>query len=219
MRCRKSGKIVRQKANFASPFNAIGVSGQEFILFFKKELPFSGMVWYNACVPFRQEGRWAYRHRTRGGMRWTLSVRRRCAPEAYGQAVWSCPPDAGVNPRVKSPGRRRLTSPVLRGDHGAAVKPLRRECRVISAYLCWPARVFFLLRVRQWVRRAPGIPCALVFREGATLKHHSGENRAAGMRRRVRNLPRHSGARLQDKIDAERQFCSGGASYDAQLRI
>ena len=24
--------------------------------------------------------------------------------EAYGQAVWSCPRDAGVNPRVESPG-------------------------------------------------------------------------------------------------------------------
>src|SRR5579871_2977644 len=50
---------------------------------------------------------------------------------------------------------------VRRGDHGAAVRPLRRECRMISAYLCWPACVFFVLHARQWVRRAPGIPCAL----------------------------------------------------------
>jgi hypothetical protein len=40
---------------------------------------------------------------------------------AYGQAVWSCPPDAGVKPIEMIDQRRRLTSPVLRGDHGAAV--------------------------------------------------------------------------------------------------
>src|SRR5215470_8397155 len=33
---------------------------------------------------------------------------------------------------------------VHRGDHGAAVKPLRRECRMISAYLCWPRVRLFL---------------------------------------------------------------------------
>src|ERR1700748_3487820 len=80
---------------------------------------------------------------------------------AYGQAVWFRLPAAGVKPRVKSPGRWWLKSPAHQEEHGAAVKPLRRECRMISAYLCWPARVFFVLRVRQWVRRAPGIPCAL----------------------------------------------------------
>jgi hypothetical protein len=71
---------------------------------------------------------------TWGGMRWTRERKTNCA-SAYGQAVWSCPPDAGVNPRVKSPGRRRLTSPVLRGDRGAAVQPLRRECRTFRLYL------------------------------------------------------------------------------------
>jgi hypothetical protein len=62
---------------------------------------------------------------------------------ADGQAVWSCPPDAGVKlieMRCRPCGRnaeidrrRRLTSPELRGEHGAADKPLRRECRVFSA--------------------------------------------------------------------------------------
>ena len=32
---------------------------------------------------------------------------------------------------------------------------------MISAYLCWPRVRFFCLHARQWVRRAPGIPCAL----------------------------------------------------------
>ena len=52
---------------------------------------------------------------------------------AYGQAVWSCPLDAGVKLIEMIGQRRRLTSPILRGEHGAAVKPLRRECRAISA--------------------------------------------------------------------------------------
>src|SRR5581483_9586146 len=87
------------------------------------------------------------RHDSWCGLRWTLVDRKACGAIAYGQAAWSCPPDAGVKPRVKSPGRRRLTSPVLRGERGAAVTPLRRECRVISAYLCWPACVFCFARV------------------------------------------------------------------------
>jgi hypothetical protein len=53
---------------------------------------------------------------------------RACAPttsiSSDGQAVWSCPPDAGVNPRVKSPGGWWLTSPVHQGERGAAVKTI-----------------------------------------------------------------------------------------------
>src|SRR5262249_13783784 len=37
---------------------------------------------------------------------------------------------AGVNHRVKSPVGRRLTSPVLRGEHAISRNPLRREGRV-----------------------------------------------------------------------------------------
>src|SRR5581483_6817381 len=44
--------------------------------------------------------------------------------DAYGQAAWSCPPDAGVKPRVISPGRRRLSSPVLRGERGVSRKTM-----------------------------------------------------------------------------------------------
>jgi len=50
---------------------------------------------------------------------------------AYGQAVWSCPRDAGVNPRVTSPGGRWQKSPLHRGEHGAAAKPSCRECRSV----------------------------------------------------------------------------------------
>ena len=63
------------------------------------------------------------------------SCRKTCGKVAYGQAVWSCPANAGDKParRLAGDGGKKL---VRRGDHGAAVSPLRRECRVMSAYLC-----------------------------------------------------------------------------------
>ena len=83
---------------------------------------------------------------------------------AYGQAVWFWLPDAGVNPRVKSPGGWWLKSPAHQEEHGAAVKPLRRECRSDFGVPVLACVRLFRLHARQWVRRAPGIPCALVFR-------------------------------------------------------
>jgi len=56
-------------------------------------------------------------------------VRETNAPNAYGQAVWSCPLDAGVKFAEMISERRWLTSPRHRGDHGAAGKPSCRECR------------------------------------------------------------------------------------------
>src|SRR5690348_9658510 len=38
------------------------------------------------------------------------------AARADGEVAWSRCPDAGINPRVKSPGGRRLSSPALRGE-------------------------------------------------------------------------------------------------------
>jgi hypothetical protein len=73
---------------------------------------------------------------------------------AYGQAVWSCPPDAGDKPFEIIDRRRRLTSPVLRGEHGAAVKPLRRECRAISACLS------ILCAFRFLAHKPAGAACA-----------------------------------------------------------
>jgi hypothetical protein len=97
---------------------------------------------------------------------------------AYGQAVWSCPPDAGVKSiemRFRPCGRNavigrrwRLTSPVLQGERGAAVKPLRRECRMFRPTCTdlWAPFLFSPQGLR--VRPAPGIPCALCF-EGAMV--------------------------------------------------
>ena len=42
----------------------------------------------------------------------------------YGQAVWSCPLDAGVKFAEMIGERRWLTSPIHRGEHGAADKTI-----------------------------------------------------------------------------------------------
>src|ERR1700748_2038869 len=59
--------------------------------------------------------------------------------------------------------RRRLTSPVLRREHEVSRKPLRRECRSDFGVPVLACVRLFVLHARQWVRRAPGIPCALRF--------------------------------------------------------
>ena len=92
-------------------------------------------------------------------------VRRRCVSDADGEVVWSWSPDAGINPRVKSPGGRRLTSPVLRREREVSRKPLRRECRMFRPACTdlWAPFLFSPQGLR--VRPAPGIPCALRLRE------------------------------------------------------
>ena len=61
------------------------------------------------------------------------------------------------------PPRRRwwLKSPAHQEEHGAAVKPLRRECRSDFGVPVLACVRLFHLHAWQWVRRAPGIPCAL----------------------------------------------------------
>jgi hypothetical protein len=90
------------------------------------------------------------RHETWCGMRWTRLCRKTCGAVPYGQAVWFWLPDAGVKSVLAmsasvDTARRRwwLTITAHQEEHGASVKPLRRECRTVSAYLCWPACVFF----------------------------------------------------------------------------
>ena len=103
-------------------------------------------------------------------MRWTYRYRRACDSDAYGQAVWSCPLDAGVNPRVKSPGGRRLTSPTLRGERGAAVKPLRRECRSdfgVPVLAC--VRLFLLCTQGSGCGVHPAFPAPSVFPGGTPM--------------------------------------------------
>src|SRR3984957_4256578 len=104
-----------------------------------------------------------------GQVRWTRGRCETGSNRADGQAVWSWHPDAGVK-FAGSSSRRRwwLTSPVHQGEHGATVKPLRRECRLYPVDLVSARAFFLLLHARLRVHRASGIPCAL-FIEGARL--------------------------------------------------
>src|ERR1700742_5150691 len=76
--------------------------------------------------------------------------------------------DVGLRPGTL---RRRwwLTSPAHQEERGAAVSPLRRECRSDFGVPVLACVRLFHLHARQWVRRAPGIPCALfIFERRAT---------------------------------------------------
>src|ERR1700760_439408 len=90
---------------------------------------------------------------------------------ADGQAVWFWLPDAGVKFAEYLRKRWWLKSPAHQEERGAAVKPLRRECRSDFGVPVLACVRLFVLHARQWVRRAPGIPRALSI-EGATLMHH-----------------------------------------------
>ena len=82
---------------------------------------------------------------------------------AYGQAVWFWLPDAGVKFAEYLRRRWWLKSPAHQEEHGAAVTPLCRECRSDFGVPVLACVRLFVLHARQWVRRAPGIPCALCF--------------------------------------------------------
>jgi hypothetical protein len=91
-------------------------------------------------------------------MRWTRWCRKACGTARTVKPCGPVPPTLGTSSLRYQNGRRRLTSPVLRGERGAAVKPLRRECRAISA-LPDDLWAFFLfsprgLRVRSSARHS-----------------------------------------------------------------
>jgi hypothetical protein len=122
--------------------------------------------------------------------------------------------DVGL--RSDTPRRRWwLTSPAHQEERGAAVKPLRRECRSDFGVPVLACVRLFCLHARQWVRRAPGIPCALSF-EGATrICITRTRNRAAGMMMAVRNsngsVPRTrvTSPRLRGEVGIERSENAG----------
>jgi len=90
-----------------------------------------------------------------------VAARRRTAPATDGEVVWSWRPDAGAKfcgcPR--NDGGKRARSP--RRARRKPLKPLRREGRLIRLDLWLLPRAFFVAR-GPWVRRAPGLPCALL---------------------------------------------------------
>src|SRR5262245_34190825 len=71
-----------------------------------------------------------------------------------------------VTKRNSSPGRARRKP----------LKPLRREGRMIPATPVVPAACFFVAR-GPWVRRAPGLPCALVISRAAHAKDSGARRR------------------------------------------
>jgi hypothetical protein len=69
------------------------------------------------AVLYPSEGRIAIVTDVGCGMRWTLWLHQTSAAEADGKDAWSWHPDAGVKSCGGDPvGRRRLTSPALRGE-------------------------------------------------------------------------------------------------------
>ena len=98
-------------------------SPQKYLPFRKPET----VVYSCHLAPTRGTFGQSSRHVGRDAM--DAKVRRRCALERTVKS-WSWSPDAGINPRLKSPGGRRLTSPVLRREREVSRKPLRRECRM-----------------------------------------------------------------------------------------
>jgi hypothetical protein len=115
-------------------------------------------------------------------MRIEVEVKSRgCGPPTLGSSPWTCV--SASRPRRRHRGRWRLASPVLRREREVSRKPLRRECRTVSAYLCDLRASFLHLHASQWVRRATGIPCALSFDEG-DVSQKPGRISAAGMRSR-----------------------------------
>jgi hypothetical protein len=110
---------------------------------------------YNSPVPRSLTRAYRDRHDTWCGMRWTRAVRQTNAPRAYGQAVWSCPLDAGV----------KFADDESAGDGGYQARdtgeiteqpfqPLRRECRSDFG-----VPVLACVRLFCFARKAVGAAC------------------------------------------------------------
>ena len=101
--------------------------------------------------------------------------------------MWSCPLDAGVKRMEMIHSRRWLSSPIHRGEHGAAEKNHRAgnagSCRrpVVTMLV---GRLPFSAHEAAGAP-APGIPCALYSPRDTDFRESPGATCAAGMRRCV----------------------------------
>jgi hypothetical protein len=129
-------------------------------------LPFFGNLWLILGVSRSQEGRIAIVTDVESGMRWTLHaqarMRRRVGRKRTAKSCGPGLPTLRSSSAGRFAGRRRLTSPALRGEHEAAVKTIAQGMPDVSAYPRFRTRVLSTLHTRPRVRRAPGIPCALL---------------------------------------------------------
>jgi hypothetical protein len=105
---------------------------------------------------------------------------------AYGKGVWSGRRGAGVNaPGGNSfSGRNGGKRAVLRGEHVISRKAIAQGMSdALRCPVCSCAHFFYPLHMRPRVQRAPGIPCALCFREVAKITRKPRAHRAARTRR------------------------------------
>ena len=98
-------------------------------------LPFFRNLWFDPRIPLPvRRGVWPIATNVGTGCDGRGSVARRAIVSRTSKAAWSRFPDAGIK-SARDGGRRRLSSPALRGERGISRKPLRRERRTVSAYL------------------------------------------------------------------------------------
>src|SRR5207245_10103093 len=104
------------------------------------------------------------RHETRGGMRWTRSLRETNAGGADGEVVWSWRRDAGVKLlRSKLLGGDGDNKPAHRGEHEVSRNPLRRESRIASAEPVCSCAPFLCSLAHETAGAACiRLPCALL---------------------------------------------------------
>src|SRR6202012_2535836 len=96
---------------------------------------------------------WPFVTRREAGCGGRGRVARRAARARTVKPCGPVPPMQGTSPgsKARGDGGKKAGSP---GRSRSSRKPLRRECRVISAYLCWPRVRLFL-----FARKAVGASC------------------------------------------------------------
>ena len=139
---------------------------------------------FGMCVLMRasrpHEGR-SRSSRTWCGLRWTRRASRRSMRARTVKPCGPVPSTLGSSLFEMIGARRWLKSPTHRGEHGAAVKPLRRECRSVSALPVYLVCVFSFCTQACGCGQRPAFPAPSHFRRAENTQH-SDANRAAGIR-------------------------------------
>jgi hypothetical protein len=132
-------------------------------------------------VPSRTRQRGASRS-SRNVVRDAMDVwcRKTCEIDAYGQAVWSCPLDAGVKLRKAICAATVANKPTHRGERGISRKAIAQgvpDCFGEPVVTTCSCAFYPFLHARLRVRPAPGIPCALCFSEGHRTTYPDAKSR------------------------------------------
>jgi hypothetical protein len=118
-------------------------------------------------------------------MQWTQSCRKTCGATAYGQAVWSCPLDAGVKSVEMINRRRWLSSPIHRGERGVSRKAIAQGVPDRFGFTCgdYARLLSSICRRGCGCGQHPAFPAPSAFK-GDNDRASPGRKRAAGMRSR-----------------------------------